>query len=120
MFHITFFSFPKSTFESLRSGVDNITMVLQTLGVTFSGSVETDDDLPLAEQRECRVTKKVAYYVGAEHSRVQTIRSHWRYQHDIATGVYLGLEVDQVLLHRRIPEIVATLQCCGHLNSTLS
>jgi len=114
--------FPFDAGNTSSTRAEKVGLIVPQLGITFSGEPKDDPMLPIEEQRELWLTKKMAFYVhhleGDDDSRPKSIRDHDRYEHDVVPSLNVALSVDQMLLRQAIPQIMATIQCVNHSSSS--
>eukprot|EP00429_Kryptoperidinium_foliaceum_P009940 CAMPEP_0176004862 /NCGR_PEP_ID=MMETSP0120_2-20121206/1912_1 /TAXON_ID=160619 /ORGANISM="Kryptoperidinium foliaceum, Strain CCMP 1326" /LENGTH=235 /DNA_ID=CAMNT_0017337557 /DNA_START=91 /DNA_END=795 /DNA_ORIENTATION=- len=102
-----------------------VNVVVSRLGLSLQGSPDIDETAPYEEQQEMKMTKKMAYFTRhteiAESSKeIRSVTDTPRYSKDVASTLPLALDIDQLLLRKSIPQIMATIQCVNHTSSSLS
>lgn len=100
-----------------------VEMVIPELGVHLSGIVKIDDLCPEDERMEMELVKTIGMWTHKrdhDDHRIASIADHWRFENDIVPSLALSLDTDQVLLRRKIPDIMVSLQCVNHISTSIS
>lgn len=108
--------------EALRAQLaTKVNIIVPDLGITFSGETQ-DAEEATHEEGLAKLTKKVAYYVHHRAARdgscPRSVRELPRFKSDIRSSLSIALDMDQMMLRKKIPQIVATLQCVNHVGTS--
>jgi len=115
--------------DSLDKGANvkhanSINIVVPQLGLMLEGKPDIDETLPREEQMAMTMSKKMAYYVhrreSTEDARPTSVKDIYRFEKDISSSLNVALQVDQLMLRKAIPQIMATIQCVNHSTSKLT
>eukprot|EP00927_Polykrikos_kofoidii_P019244 TRINITY_DN18978_c0_g5_i1.p1 TRINITY_DN18978_c0_g5~~TRINITY_DN18978_c0_g5_i1.p1 ORF type:complete len:2448 (-),score=375.80 TRINITY_DN18978_c0_g5_i1:62-7321(-) len=120
MLNIQFVVIEKNERKAVAA-VSTITLVVPELGLSFTGSPDIDtENSSAAEVAEMQLSKKVAFYTipaGSDDTRIKSIRNHVRFERDIRPSFTVAIDTAQLMIHKPISDIVATIQCVNHVRS---
>jgi hypothetical protein len=100
---------------------DRVALVVPDLGITFDGNPDIAQGLAPEEVRSLSLLKKVVpHYMPDEDDdgeRYRSPKEHPRFDTDISTSLYLAVDLDQMMMRKSMPQIMATIQCVNHPTS---
>jgi len=95
-----------------------IDLIVPEIGAEFEGEPEVDQSLPPEEQREAGMKKQLMYYSASmqklKHLKYSSVKATDRFELDIKTGMTFVMDTDQLCLRKKMPAVVATIQCVNH------
>merc|ERR1711981_1401384 len=51
--------------------------------------------------------------------RLKSARDHYRYDTDISQSLFISLDIEQFMMRKKMPQVMATVQCVNHTGSKL-
>eukprot|EP00397_Hematodinium_sp_SG-2012_P000055 GEMP01000055.1.p1 GENE.GEMP01000055.1~~GEMP01000055.1.p1 ORF type:complete len:3622 (-),score=620.69 GEMP01000055.1:1062-11450(-) len=99
-----------------------IDLIVPEIGAVFLGEPEVDPSLPPEEQREAGMKKELIYYSARPyltHLPYRSVRLLDRFEIDIKTGMTFSMDIDQLCLKKKMPQVAATIQCLNHVENRI-
>jgi hypothetical protein len=117
------FQFLAQKHSKIKTAVaQNLSVIVPELGIILEGMPVMPESLTPDEIRAQQIGKRMVPHIlelVAGDRRLGNPTLHWRWEGDILNSLYVAMEIDQMMYRKRMPEIVATVQCINHAESDI-